>query len=292
MNKVCPVCGTSFETQKKNKIYCCEACGNRALRRKKMGRSISDADFKKEYNALKVICICPICGKEFEKHPNNRMLYCSEECQIIGQKAYKHEYGKEYNKKYHEEHKEEISVRKKRYRQEHLEECRHRERESSKRCYRNNTEVYKNKSKRYRQSHKDKRNQYEKQRRKADPQYNLKIWCRNVVSRCLKGKIKSKHTFELLGYTADELYQWIESQFYEDMSWGNNNWEIHHIIPIGEYTDITEMDIKHINSLDNLIPLKIEDHKMLTKLYVSENRILTRNEICDIIKNKEKREGY
>ena len=83
MDKICPVCGTSFETQKKNKIYCCEACGNRALRRKKMGRSISDVDFKKEYNALKVTCICPICGKDIVWNSTRQVEPCSKECRKI-----------------------------------------------------------------------------------------------------------------------------------------------------------------------------------------------------------------
>ena len=268
MDKICPVCGTSFETQKKNKIYCCEACGNRALRRKKMGRSISDVDFKKEYNALKVICICPICGKEFEKHPNNRMLYCSEECQIIGQKAYKHEYGKEYNKKYHEEHKEERSAKRKQYRQEHLEEQREKER------------------------------QREKKYAVTNPKRRARAIQRSLIIRCLNCKKLDKSS-NILGYTAGDLIKWIESQFYNGMSWDNRElWEIHHIIPINEFNTTNEdgsdnyNEIAKANTLSNLIPLFKKDHRVLTNLYRSENKYLTREEIYDIFNISRRGENF
>ena len=42
--------------------------------------------------------------------------------------------------------------------------------------------------------------------------------------------------------------------------------------------------IKNANRLDNLMPLFKEDHKIITNIYKSEKKYLTREEIYDILK--------
>ena len=199
MNKICPVCGTTFSTKYANKIYCCETCGNRALKRKKAGRAISDEEFKIESQNLLKFCKCAWCGKEFKKHPQNRLIYCSDECQRLGKAKYKkeHEMKTGYNKKYHLEHREQRSKERKAYRQAHLEEMRARERQ---------------REAKYRHSNINRR---------------VKSIQRTLVRRCLKST-KLDKTSNILGYTTRELKAHLELYFYSDMSWGNkSSWEIH-----------------------------------------------------------------
>lgn len=58
----------------------------------------------------------------------------------------------------------------------------------------------------------------------------------------------------------------IESKFYGDMNWSNHAsfWVLDHIIPIKAF-DLTREDHReYSNSLVNLQPLTIEDHKKKT----------------------------
>lgn len=50
------------------------------------------------------------------------------------------------------------------------------------------------------------------------------------------GKKKEDKTIELLGYSAIELKEYIESLFVEGMSWENyGEWHIDHIRPVSSY---------------------------------------------------------
>lgn len=68
------------------------------------------------------------------------------------------------------------------------------------------------------------------------------------------GATKRGSTFELLGYTPNELKEHIEKQFLPGMTWENRgDWQIDHIIPIS--TAETEADVIALNQLANLRPL-------------------------------------
>jgi len=68
------------------------------------------------------------------------------------------------------------------------------------------------------------------------------------------GKEKSGHTIDLLGYSALELKNHIESLFTEGMSWDNyGEWHIDHIRPLITFDVETPQSI--VNALSNLRPM-------------------------------------
>lgn len=76
---------------------------------------------------------------------------------------------------------------------------------------------------------------------------------------------KNNKTFNILGYTPDELKAHLESKFQPGMSWDNYGqfgWHIDHIIPDSwfKYDSIEDEDFKKSWSLDNLQPLWAQDN--------------------------------
>ena len=65
--KVCPVCGKSFETMNRTQKYCCAACSRKAQRKK----SVSIPKARQ----------CAICGQTFLPKRGGREKFCSEACQ-------------------------------------------------------------------------------------------------------------------------------------------------------------------------------------------------------------------
>ena len=65
---------------------------------------------------------------------------------------------------------------------------------------------------------------------------------------------KQGHTIDMLGYSAIQLKEHIESKFSPGMSWENHgDWHIDHKKPVTAFTDDTL--ISEVCSLDNLQPL-------------------------------------
>ena len=87
--------------------------------------------------------------------------------------------------------------------------------------------------------------------------YNKKphiyLW-RSLVYRTIKGKIKIGSTFDLLGYSYDELRIHIESLFTDGMNWENyGEWHVDHIKPLSKFKN--DEPISVVNALSNLQPL-------------------------------------
>lgn len=81
-----------------------------------------------------------------------------------------------------------------------------------------------------------------------------------LVRNGLKDSSKSKPTFELLGYTVQDLKNHLESLFTEGMNWdnyGKYGWHIDHIIPRSKliYDSENHPNFKICWSLNNLQPL-------------------------------------
>ncbi len=97
-----------------------------------------------------------------------------------------------------------------------------------------------------------------------DPKYNLTIRIRSSLRNSLKGIKKNAPTFDLLGYSVEELHSHIESFFTENgYSWENmNEWHIDHIRPVASFDfDSTDHpDFKKCWSLNNLQPLWAADN--------------------------------
>lgn len=80
--------------------------------------------------------------------------------------------------------------------------------------------------------------------------------CKNSLRRCLRreGRLKDGRTYDLLGYSAEDLRQHIEKGFQSGMSWGNyGTWEIDHRRPIADFPLGSPLHV--INALSNLQPL-------------------------------------
>jgi hypothetical protein len=99
------------------------------------------------------------------------------------------------------------------------------------------------------------RREKDKKRRQEDPLYRTKQNLHRDVWHFynLRGSKKEGRTHELLGYTAKECNDYIESLFQEGMTWENRDeWDIDHIIPASYFTSIDQM--KECFALSNLKP--------------------------------------
>lgn len=102
-----------------------------------------------------------------------------------------------------------------------------------------------------------------RQRRKEDPSFRLRHNISTAVSRSLKLGKGGKKTFELLGYTREELMRHIEKRFKPGMSWDNyGEWHLDHKIPLSVHNFETpdDPDFKAAWALSNLQPLWAKDN--------------------------------
>ena len=101
-------------------------------------------------------------------------------------------------------------------------------------------------------------------RRRKIPWYALKVRFSARLSSMLHTGKQGRSTFEILGYTADELKTHIEKQFLKGMSWDNmSEWEVDHIIPVSHFKadSIDSEDFKACWALSNLRPLWKRDNR-------------------------------
>lgn len=171
---------------------------------------------------------------------------------------------KDTRRKYREDNKEEIAENKKVWSKSIS------GKESKKKYYQKNKEELKQKSLNNRDSKKEYYQQKGKEKRQTDKYKiymsmyrdihrnnnpHVYLW-RSVLTATLKriGKKKEGLTIELLGYSAIELKEHIESLFSEGMSWNNHGeWHLDHIKMVSSFDKDTPVNI--INSLVNLRPL-------------------------------------
>lgn len=105
------------------------------------------------------------------------------------------------------------------------------------------------------------KNNVDKLRAKSLKHYHKNKVRHNVsrmIRKALSSYVKSKSTFELLGYTLEDLRSHLEKQFTEGMSWDNyGEWHIDHIIPQSflPYNSPEDENFKKCWNLNNLQPL-------------------------------------
>ncbi len=94
------------------------------------------------------------------------------------------------------------------------------------------------------------------------------VICREMVKRCFKfmGKKKQQKTKEILGYSHLDLKNHIESHPNFEKLKGKSI-EIDHIFPIIAFLDNGIIDMKIINSLDNLQPLSPTENAIKNSKY-------------------------
>lgn len=110
-----------------------------------------------------------------------------------------------------------------------------------------------------------KSSEYERNRRRDDPKYRLCARTRTAVYTCLKERNinKNKATFDLLGYSLDDLIVHLESKFVDGMTWENyGEWHVDHIIPMSSFNfnSINDNEFKICWSISNLQPLWSKDN--------------------------------
>ena len=81
---------------------------------------------------------------------------------------------------------------------------------------------------------------YQRKKYKTNPEYNLIVRTRRRVMTALDGIGKDASTMELLGCTARQFREHIESQFVDGMGWNQRGkWSVDHKIPISAF-DMTK----------------------------------------------------
>jgi len=97
-------------------------------------------------------------------------------------------------------------------------------------------------------------------RRRTDPSFRLKSNTRTALWACLKERSVAKYrsTFDILGYTIEELMNHLELLFTDGMTWDNyGEWHVDHKIPMSSFVfeTIDDDEFKECWKLDNLQPL-------------------------------------
>ena len=101
---------------------------------------------------------------------------------------------------------------------------------------------------------------YERTRRANDPKYRLAARTRTALYTCLKEANVSKYrsTFDILGYSIEDLIKHLEAKFTTGMTWDNyGEWHVDHKRPIASFnfTSIDDKEFGECWCLDNLQPL-------------------------------------
>ena len=198
------------------------------------------------------------------------------------------DYFKKYNKEYNETHKDEIKQLKKLYIKSHCDEIK----QQRKIYYEAHKDDFKQYNKEYSATHKDEIKQfkknYQKIRRNSDPIFKLICNVRNRISTILQNK--SKHTIEYLGCSIEFLFNHIEKQFTNCMSWNNyGKWHIDHIVPL-MYNNPTDIQIIDRLHWTNIQPLWKEDNIKKSNNAPTDDELLKRmkfqQEYCDSVFKK------
>lgn len=153
--------------------------------------------------------------------------------------------------------------------------CRKCTKAENKNHYDNNQEKEILRTKNYQSKNKEaikqKRKVYHKKRYDSDILYKLKYNVRNRIKHFLKSKnfnIKRNGTFNMVGCTPQELKEYLEKQFTNDMTWENhmnNGWHIEHRIPLDSAKTIES--VYELCHYTNLQPMwSYDNYKKGTKI--------------------------
>jgi hypothetical protein len=118
-----------------------------------------------------------------------------------------------------------------------------------------------------------KRAAYVRRYRQEDPTRKLKSSINCLVRAALKkqGATKGGKMFAHLDYTPRELYEHLEAQFDENMTWENygSYWHLDHIIPQAAlpYDSLKHPNFKKAWALDNLQPLEKSENIQKSSYY-------------------------
>lgn len=122
-----------------------------------------------------------------------------------------------------------------------------------------NPERAKENVKRWHKEHRERSNELNRASwKRASKERKLRKNISVAIKRSLKGGCPSKAIFEKLGYTPEQLKEYISLLFKEGMSWDNHGeWHIDHIVPQSwlPFESIEDENFIKCWSLSNLQPL-------------------------------------
>jgi hypothetical protein len=98
--------------------------------------------------------------------------------------------------------------------------------------------------------------------------------CGQYIKRFMEatGRRKTRSTHDLLGYTPQQLQEHILNHpDYETLK--NEDWHVDHIMPIQAFLDHNILDLKIINALENLRPMKGKENISKSDIYDKEEFI-------------------
>jgi hypothetical protein len=165
------------------------------------------------------------------------------------------------NKKYRENNIENVKKSRKEHYQKNIEKMREEKNNYGKKHRKEKSEYDKS----YRIKNKEKIKKIKKEweyKMKDDPIFKLKRNMRRRVCHTLKGNLKKDKTFNLVGCYPEELKQYLESQFSDQMTWENYGkvWHVDHIIMLQEFDFSKEEEIRLAFHYTNLRPLLANDN--------------------------------
>lgn len=207
---------------------------------------------------MDIIKICECCGVEFVAKRKDKR-FCSEKCYFKQWSLN----NKERRKQYYLNNKERTKEYCKQWRLNNKE----RKKQYDKQWYLDNKEHKKEYDKQWRLDNKEYYVRYVRQRKNKNSNFKLLLQCRGLIRSCLKST-KTKHTFDILGYTPEMLKQRIEINFKSDMNWSNYGilWYIGHVKPLCKFNFVLPdgtpdyEQIRLANSLANLKPLYAQEN--------------------------------
>jgi hypothetical protein len=195
---------------------------------------------------------------EFHKLKTSKDGYRSQckKCRVLLTKEYREKNKEiliEKVKIYQENNREKLLITRKKWVDENRESLNKKARVYKKEYYKKNIEDMRFKQQKYRDLNSEKIKKWNKE-------YYIKVkhikaW-RRLLSNTLKffNNKKEGYTIDLLGYSAEELKEHIESLFTEGMTWDNyGEWHIDHIKPLSSFEKTSKPS--EVNALSNLQPL-------------------------------------
>ena len=84
----CPVCAVYFTPKKKNQVYCCKKCSDKAYKKRASARKFEKIQIDRK-------ATCPVCGKEFIKTNSKSVLCGSYNCRIEWNRVLRNKRSKE-----------------------------------------------------------------------------------------------------------------------------------------------------------------------------------------------------
>lgn len=285
MNEIsCPICGRAFEFRS-GKIYCSKRCSKRAGKRRASLRGAVYCDY-----------VCPICGETGRRRKTkNRVTTCGRaECVKRHKKNVKKEGKKRWiesgkNKacaSYKKKYRRPVSAENRKYDQCVCGGMKKKGSELCFRCITNQKKITlqvilcrecgkefrqlvgyqkfccaycknKNKDRRFRARNPEWHKNYYGARDQR-PDERLKHSVRSRIRDAIRGASigKTKKTFDMLGYTPEELMEHLQNRFMFGMNWANygTEWHVDHIKPVFMFKIENQNDIKRVWSLSNLAP--------------------------------------